>query len=288
MNPLFDVKSARLDVLSLQLKSNDFVQLEAALEQRLKQLGDFASMPFVLDLEQLDDLSQLPVDQFIRLFRRQGLELVGLRHFDENTAQLAAKHGLSFSILNAPQVEQKVAQGVEQMAAALAPEAAAVVETVESVVINAPLKQEGELELLSDRLAKEANITSFYDKPSLAEPMSDNEAKPTLVIRQPIRTGQQVYAENADLIVLAMVSVGAEIIADGNIHVYAPMRGRALAGATGNKKARIFIQNMQAELVSVAGVYRTFERDLPTDLSNKAIQVYLEDDKLVVGALNAQ
>lgn len=284
MNPLFDVKSARLDVLSLQLKSNDFVQLEAALEQRLKQLGDFASMPFVLDLEQLDDLSQLPVDQLIRLFRRQGLELVGLRHFDESTAQLAAKHGLSFSVLDAPQVEQKLAQGVEQITAALAPETVA----AESVVINAPLKQEGELELLSDRLAKEANITSFYDKPSLAEPMTDSEAKPTLVIRQPIRTGQQVYAENADLIVLAMVSVGAEIIADGNIHVYAPMRGRALAGATGNKKARIFIQNMQAELVSVAGVYRTFERDLPTDLSNKAIQVYLEDDKLVVGALNAQ
>lgn len=284
MNPLFDVKSARLDVLSVQLKSNDFVQLEAALEQRLKQLGDFASMPFVLDLEQLDDLSQLPVDQFIRLFRRQGLELVGLRHFDESTAQLAAKHGLSFTVLDAPQVEQQVVQAVAQMTAALTP----AVSVEEPAVIHAPLKQEGELELLSDRLAKEANITSFYDKPSLAEPISDTDAKPTLVIRQPIRTGQQVYAENADLIVLAMVSVGAEIIADGNIHVYAPMRGRALAGATGNKKARIFIQNMQAELVSVAGVYRTFERDLPTDLSNKAIQVYLEDDKLVVGALNAQ
>ena len=285
MNPLFDVKSARLDVLSLQLKSNDFAQLEAALEQRLKQLGDFASMPFVLDLEHLDDLSQLPVDQFIRLFRRQGLQLVGLRHFDETTAQLAAKHGLSFSVLNAPAEETRIQEALDTVSSVLAP---AVSVEEQTAALGMKLKQEGSSELLSDRLAKEANITSFYDKPSLAEPIAQTPAKPTLVIRQPIRTGQQVYAENADLIVLAMVSVGAEIIADGNIHVYAPMRGRALAGATGNKKARIFIQNMQAELVSVAGVYRTFERELPKDLANQAVQVYLEDDKLVVSALNAQ
>ena len=281
MNSLFDVKSARLDVLSLQLRNDDFGQLETALEQRLKQLGDFASMPFVLDLEQISNAADLPVDKLVRMFRRHGLQLVGLRHQDETVAQLAAKHGLAFSVLPESIADTQIRATAAQMAPVMAAPVAAVVTTPAAEV-------EAESGLLSDRLAKEANITSFYDKPKLAEPITDQPAKPTVVIRQPIRTGQQVYAENADLIVLAMVSVGAEIIADGNIHVYAPLRGRALAGAGGNKKARIFVQHMQAELVSVAGVYRTFEQDLPTDLRNQAVQVYLEDDKLVVSALDAR
>ena len=196
-------------------------------------------------------------------------------------AQFAAKHGLSFSVLPESAADVQVRATAAQMAPVMAAPVAAVVTTPAEEVAQ-------DSGLLSDRLAKEANITSFYDKPKLAEPIADSPAKPTVVIRQPIRTGQQVYAENADLIVLAMVSVGAEIIADGNIHVYAPLRGRALAGAGGNKKARIFVQHMQAELVSVAGVYRTFEQDLPTDLRNQAVQVYLEDDKLVVSALDAR
>ena len=237
-------------------------------------------MPFVLDLEQVSNAADLPMDKLIRMFRRHGLQLVSLRHHDDSVAQLAAKHGLAFSVLPESAADVQVRATAAQMAPIMAAPVAAVVTTPAAEV-------EQDSGLLSDRLAKEANITSFYDKPKLAEPIADVPAKPTVVIRQPIRTGQQVYAENADLIVLAMVSVGAEIIADGNIHVYAPLRGRALAGAGGNKKARIFVQHMQAELVSVAGVYRTFEQDLPADLRNQAVQVYLEDDRLVVSALNA-
>lgn len=111
----------------------------------------------------------------------------------------------------------------------------------------------------------------------------------TLIVETPIRTGQQVYAEKADLIVLGMVSEGAEIIADGNIHVYAPMRGRALAGESGDKSARIFIQSMQAELVSIAGIYRVFEQNLPPSLHKKPVQVSLQvDGRLSVAAIPAQ
>ena len=109
-----------------------------------------------------------------------------------------------------------------------------------------------------------------------------------MFVNTPIRTGQQVYAENADLIVTGMVSEGAEIIADGNIHVYGPMRGRALAGAAGNRQARIFIHSMQAELVSVAGIYRNFEQDLPAHLHKKPVQVSLQDERLVIGAIDAE
>lgn len=114
-------------------------------------------------------------------------------------------------------------------------------------------------------------------------------ARRTLIVETPIRTGQQVYAEKADLIVLGMVSEGAEIIADGNIHVYAPMRGRALAGESGDKSARIFIQSMQAELVSIAGIYRVFEQNLPPSLHKKPVQVSLQEDgRLSVAAIPAQ
>lgn len=111
-------------------------------------------------------------------------------------------------------------------------------------------------------------------------------SQPTVFVSTPVRTGQQVYAENADLIVTGVVSSGAELIADGNIHVYATMRGRAQAGASGKRDARIFIHHMQAELVSVAGVFRNFEQDLPDHLHKKAVQIHLQDDRLVISPIN--
>jgi septum site-determining protein MinC len=107
----------------------------------------------------------------------------------------------------------------------------------------------------------------------------------TLIIDRPVRAGQQIYARGGDLVVLAVVSAGAEIIADGNIHIYAPLRGRALAGARGNLTARIFTQSMEAELVSIAGVYRTIEQTLPESIRCKPTQIYLDNERLVMTAL---
>ncbi|GAA3985268.1 septum site-determining protein MinC [Comamonas faecalis] len=108
---------------------------------------------------------------------------------------------------------------------------------------------------------------------------------PTLVVDKPLRSGQQVYARGGDLIVLAMVSFGAEVIADGNIHVYAPLRGRAMAGARGNADARIFATCLEAQLVSIAGMYRTSENALPDNVRGKPAQVRLEGEKLVIEPL---
>ena len=80
---------------------------------------------------------------------------------------------------------------------------------------------------------------------------------PSVIIDKPLRSGQQVYARGADLVVMAVVSFGAEVIADGNVHVYAPLRGRAIAGARGNADARIFSTCLEPQLVSIAGIYRT-------------------------------
>ncbi|POZ62256.1 septum site-determining protein MinC [Chromobacterium alticapitis] len=130
---------------------------------------------------------------------------------------------------------------------------------------------------------------------AVQEPATRPEAAPAapapapapscMIIDRPVRAGQQIYAKGGDLIVLAMVNTGAEIIADGNIHVYAPLRGRALAGARGNHNARIFTRSMEAELVSIAGVYRTIEQALPDSILSKPTQIYLENERLVMSAL---
>lgn len=97
----------------------------------------------------------------------------------------------------------------------------------------------------------------------VATQVPQQTAAETVIIDTPVRAGQRIYARGADLIITAVVNNGAEIIADGSIHVYAPMRGRALAGANGNAQARIFAFALEPELVSIAGVYRTFEDGLP-------------------------
>ncbi len=110
-------------------------------------------------------------------------------------------------------------------------------------------------------------------------------ASPGLVQAAPVRSGQQLYAENRDLTVLSQVGAGAEVIADGSIHIYGPLRGRALAGAQGNAGARIFCRAFHAELVAVAGHYKVLE-DIPKELHGKAVQVWLDNDELKIAALD--
>lgn len=113
------------------------------------------------------------------------------------------------------------------------------------------------------------------------------QAPAAMIIDTPVRAGQRIYT-HGDLIVTAAVNNGAEIIADGSIHVYAPLRGRALAGASGNLDARIFALDMEPELVSIAGVYRTFENGFPKDLAQRPAQVRLHGDTLEVMAVTFQ
>lgn len=109
---------------------------------------------------------------------------------------------------------------------------------------------------------------------------------PPMIVDRPLRSGQQVYARGTDLIVLGLVSHGAEVIADGHIHVYAPLRGRAIAGARGDASARIFATCLEAQLVSIAGTYRTAETPLPDEVLARPAQVRLDGERLVVEPLN--
>jgi septum site-determining protein MinC len=108
--------------------------------------------------------------------------------------------------------------------------------------------------------------------------------QPATIIDRPLRSGQQVYAKG-DLIVLGLVSYGAEVIAEGNIHIYAPLRGRALAGVHGNLDARIFCTCLEPELISIAGIYRTTENPLSADVQSKPVQIWLSEEKLMIEPL---
>ncbi len=108
--------------------------------------------------------------------------------------------------------------------------------------------------------------------------------QPTMMIHQPVRSGQKVYARGGDLIIMAQVSTGAEVMADGHIHVYGTLRGRAFAGAQGDESARIFCKDLQADLISVAGTY-LINDDLPQNLRNHSVQVYLRGEQLVIEPL---
>lgn len=148
---------------------------------------------------------------------------------------------------------------------------------------------------LPDKVERASQVTPDSEQPIVAkEPAAqaqpspavaeNNEVRPAKIITQPVRSGQQVYAQGADLIVLAQVSEGAEVLADGNIHIYGPLRGRALAGVQGNTEARIFCQSLEAGLVSIAGQFKLSD-DLKDGVWGEAAQVFLQADVLQVTAL---
>lgn len=118
--------------------------------------------------------------------------------------------------------------------------------------------------------------------PAAAAPVQRKSAK---VVTDPIRSGQQVYAEGSDLIVMTTVSPGAEVIADGCVHVYGSLRGRAVAGARGDKNARVFCRRMEAELIAVAGIYAVAEQ-VKGALRGQAVQAWLVEGKLNIEQLD--
>ncbi len=130
-----------------------------------------------------------------------------------------------------------------------------------------------------------ATLKSLAEKSDKTSKTDDKRCSPTKIITKPIRAGTQVYAKAADLIVLSSVNSGAECFADGSIHVYGALRGRALAGVSGDKNARIFCASLEAELVAIAGHYQTKEDIELPEQSGSMVQVYLHKDKLQINTI---
>jgi septum site-determining protein MinC len=248
LTAVFDLKSASLSLVAFVLKSADIAALARELDSRFADTPDlFDRDPVVLDLAALAE-SDAAVDfeALIALLQRHKLLPVAAKAGSEAQMAAARAAGLAEAPLDIPAVPR----------AAPAPAPAAT-----------------------------AAAASPAEAPGANAPPAPPPASPTLIVDKPLRSGQQVYARGGDLVVLAVVSFGAEVIADGSIHVYAPLRGRAIAGARGDTTARIFSACMEPQLVSIAGTYRTTETALPPDVAGKPAQVRLDGEKLVVEAL---
>ncbi|GAB3468904.1 septum site-determining protein MinC [Massilia terrae] len=138
-----------------------------------------------------------------------------------------------------------------------------------------------------DRALPQAAAPAPTPAPTAAPVAAPAAQAAAMIVDTPVRAGQRIYARGSDLIITAVVNNGAEIIADGSIHVYAPLHGRALAGASGNAGARIFALSMQPELVSIAGVYRTFDDGFPADIGKAPSQIRLTGDRLDILPLSS-
>ncbi len=137
-----------------------------------------------------------------------------------------------------------------------------------------------------DPVTNKAKEAKTEDHQEAAETPSHGEAKSNgFMIRQSVRSGQQIYAKGCDLTILSSVSPGAEVLADGNIHIYGALRGRAFAGASGDTGAMIFCHSLEAELVSIAGHYRLNEK-IDSDYLSKRAVVHLQDEKLLIDLLD--
>ncbi|MFA7437128.1 septum site-determining protein MinC [Castellaniella sp.] len=143
------------------------------------------------------------------------------------------------------------------------------------------------LELSASRTAAPAATPDPTDTGKTGQPRAADPgtAAETLIVRQPLRSGQRIYARGCDLIVLGMVSQGAEVIADGHIHVYGPLRGKAMAGARGNAQAMILTTCFEPELLAIAGVYRVFETQTPDSLHKQGARIELDGETLRIRAL---
>ncbi|ULJ64407.1 septum site-determining protein MinC [Wielerella bovis] len=319
MKPAFDLKSARLRVeaLTVRLSTTDSEAIAALLAEKQEQYQIFTSMPFILDASHLSSSNHLDLEKIVAIFAAQQLRVVALRHNEHDWSDKAKQAGLMW--LSSEKHEHTISSEHHDEAADLAEHDAAVALSQQNDVTqpeNASCEENTDIQAASsdnenneseeqpENIKSEENTdiqttssdnenNESEEQPENAETETEPEleltARPTMVINYPVRTGQQIYAQKSDLLVLGIVSEGAELIADGNIYVYAPMRGRALAGESGDKNARIFIQSMQAELVSIAGIYRVFEQNLPPHLHKHAVRIELqEDDRLAISAINTQ
>ena len=262
----FEIKSANLPLVALLLKSADLSLLARELSARFGDIPDFFDHdPLVIDLTPLNAAAS-----------RQGTE-------PDAVDFPALMHLLrQFSVVPIAIKGANASQLTAGLAAGLVPAPDARVAGSSPPTLDKPLQVAAPANAAKAAPAAPAAVPA--PAPAIMA-MAPEAPLGALVIHKPLRSGQQIYARGRDLVVLAMVNAGAEIIADGHIHVYAPLRGKAIAGARGNTDARIFALSLEAELISIAGIYRTSENPLPANVLGKPTQVRLEGEKLVMDAL---
>lgn len=251
--------AAAVSALPLQVRGRSFtavvLRLTGAADQAFYQALDllmrqaphfFVNAPLVLDLEQAGTL-QLKGDfvKVVREMRARRLSVIGIQNGTPDQGTAAFGAGL--------------------------------------------ITLQGGREAAVERAVRPAAVAAGTG-PALPEPAPAaaespaTDAAPSLVITEPVRSGQRIFADRGDLVVVSSVSSGAELIAHGNIHIYGPLRGRALAGVNGDRNARIFCQSLEAELIAIAGLYRTSD-DLGATVRQHRVQAFLDGETLCIEPL---
>ncbi|WP_444846435.1 septum site-determining protein MinC [Duganella caerulea] len=244
-----EIKISTVVAVSAILSTPDRLALDAALAEMTGGTTDFFEDDLtVIDVAALP-AGSAPIDWagIIALLKKYRLNPVAVRNAPPSMAAEIAAHGLSIETATKPRDEQEAAPAPAKPAPAPAAAAPAPAATAEGFPGNAGV----------------------------------------MIIDTPVRAGQRIYARGCDLIITAVVNNGAEIIADGSIHVYNTLNGRALAGASGNRDARIFAMTMSPELVSIAGVYRTFEDGFPAEYARSPAQIRLVGDRIDILSVNS-
>ena len=280
---IFEFKSASLSLLALVLKSRDLAALAAELHERLDETPDlFNQDPLLIDLTQLARPHLLPQQtQPADAAEPADPAVLSLvpADVDAGAAAMADVDLAAITVLLREHRMQPVAvlgANAAEQAQALALGLALAPEQYEPTEQQTALRKE--------RRVAPQPVTEVI-REVVREVVVHAEAVKTMIVDKPLRSGQRIYAKGCDLVVLALVSHGAEVIADGSIHVYAPLRGKAIAGARGDTEARIFAASMEPELISIAGIYRTAENPLPDDVLCKPAQIRLDGEKLMIEAL---
>jgi septum site-determining protein MinC len=248
LEPAAELKFGQVGVANLRLKRLDAEAISGELGERVSTAPQlFLRTPVILDLSHLPSLPAIDqVRDLLERIRASGMLPVGLSYGTTENEALARS-------LDLPLFAKFRTAFERSGEPAVAPPAESTASPARPEAVSTP-------------------------------PPPSRETAHTLHQDAVVRSGQQVYARGGDLVVTKLVANGAEVIADGSIHVYGALRGRALAGAQGDESARIYCQEFHAELVSIAGQYRVFE-DLPPDLRGKPVKAWLEGEKLLLARL---
>jgi septum site-determining protein MinC len=244
--PLFEIRSGTVDALLLSPRTADMDALAAELTRRFADTPEFFSNDVIaIDVRRLAEDERMPIDRLVETLSALRARAIGVVASPEQ-AEWAQAFGLP--LLDSHGRRQRGEKDA---------------------------KESGD----SQDVAEHAQAAAA---PAPAVPTVDAAAMQpgTMIIDRPLRSGQRIYARG-DLVVLDLVSDGAEVIAEGNIYVYASLRGRALAGVKGNLDARIFCTCLEPQLISIAGIYRTGETPWPEPYASKPAQVRLADNTLV-------
>lgn len=246
-----DLRFGQVGIACVRLRRVDAAALVEELERRVRSAPQmFQRAAVVLDLSHLPRLpDDGMVDALLEAIRSAGMLPVGIAYGTAETEALAER-------MNLPLIAKFRAQYEPTAGAAAVPGASAA--TAHAEPVRAPID--------ADEASGGAASTAQHHTGSA------------------VRSGQQLYARDRDLVVTAAVANGAEVIADGSIHIYGSLRGRAMAGAQGDESARIFCSDFRAELVAIAGHYRVFE-DMPKEFEGQPVQCWLDNGKLMIARL---